>query len=723
MIRKKFFWFILIFVFLLSAANFTLAERGLEVNYPEIGGIKPTVTTISLPQYIKYIFNISIILSGLIAFGVLVYAGFRYLTSAGNMAAIQDAKERISGAALGLSVLLGSYLILTTINPQLTFFDLPELKGVNIPLASSPSSEDGILHYTEIPVGGLAGDMFSKIRMARIEKVLEEAEASAKETKRLSEELEKLVSSTANLAEEIQKLVSQCGCQNTKPFTLSCGYFQDCPVTPPSPKPAGGYCSGEPCSNNKGAILAKNREIEQKKIEIFKKEKEVCQSIYSSSAVKIGEVDEACLKLYSPDNLGEIEIILKDEKDKQKGLVYQQKKLEIEMQGTAPEEKEKIIGLKKVYQDILNAEEQTKSCSTQVSAKGKINEIMTYSDFWQYREFLEKEKIIKKTEALRPYGDYVNIDSSNPYPSATFYCAEQIFSIPGASLGKIPGEEELNKILQETGQLKEKQPTLKNKSSSCGPEIPIGKAIDDVQELGKKLIDLIDNFQQKTQNIFGAAVGIINGATGIKEIKNLDEKPTSEKPQIKSLINEIKSYNCAVSAGCNKWEESYDCGSEEEPATCYNYYCEIPDKSCSGTPGTKDTADPKSEISNITSQIINLSSAIDSIFTSLKDNYDSSILRGIVQIRQEVVDLIEEKKAEDKLKISEIKKNLSSANNQLGVCYNSSETRYNLTQRKKVLWRELYSCATAKMFQLKTECYSGQGKADNYFCCQSEVGF
>jgi len=58
-------------------------------------------------------------IAGIIVFGVLIYGGIRYLTSVGSPSAIADAKDQIFSAFLGLIILLFSYLILNTLNPQL----------------------------------------------------------------------------------------------------------------------------------------------------------------------------------------------------------------------------------------------------------------------------------------------------------------------------------------------------------------------------------------------------------------------------------------------------------------------------------------------------------------------------------------------------------------------------------------------------------------------------
>jgi hypothetical protein len=69
---------------------------------------------------VKYFYEWGIALGGLVAFISLVIGGFQYLTSMGEPARIREAKDRIYSAFFGLILLLGSWLILNTINPQLT---------------------------------------------------------------------------------------------------------------------------------------------------------------------------------------------------------------------------------------------------------------------------------------------------------------------------------------------------------------------------------------------------------------------------------------------------------------------------------------------------------------------------------------------------------------------------------------------------------------------------
>lgn len=76
--------------------------------------------TATLTDLIKYLYEWGITLGGLAAFVSLVIAGFQYLTSVGNPQTMKDAMARIKSAVFGLILLLASWLILNTINPDLT---------------------------------------------------------------------------------------------------------------------------------------------------------------------------------------------------------------------------------------------------------------------------------------------------------------------------------------------------------------------------------------------------------------------------------------------------------------------------------------------------------------------------------------------------------------------------------------------------------------------------
>jgi len=133
--KTKNFIFIILLIFIVFALSSQTAlaqDRGrpLEVRYPNVpsADLIPQETTTPVPEYVQYIYYFLLGLSGIIALGVLIYAGFQYFTSAGNPEKINEAKSRITAALLGLLILIGSYLILYSINPNLVSFNLPLLR-------------------------------------------------------------------------------------------------------------------------------------------------------------------------------------------------------------------------------------------------------------------------------------------------------------------------------------------------------------------------------------------------------------------------------------------------------------------------------------------------------------------------------------------------------------------------------------------------------------------
>lgn len=85
-----------------------------------------------------YIYVISI--AGVIALVALIIGGILYLTSAGEPEKLSKARKQILAAFLGIIILLSSYLILRTINPELVSFEMPRLeKIISHPLNAPPS--------------------------------------------------------------------------------------------------------------------------------------------------------------------------------------------------------------------------------------------------------------------------------------------------------------------------------------------------------------------------------------------------------------------------------------------------------------------------------------------------------------------------------------------------------------------------------------------------------
>ncbi len=130
---KRFFYSLAAIVsnfFLLSAAHAVT----ISMNIP---GTTPNSSS-SPGAFVANFYQFALMIGGVLAFGVVVYGGVKYMTSAGNPSGQSDAKEWIEAALLGLLLLVGAYFILNVVNPQMTNLNLPNLIPVNIQATNLP---------------------------------------------------------------------------------------------------------------------------------------------------------------------------------------------------------------------------------------------------------------------------------------------------------------------------------------------------------------------------------------------------------------------------------------------------------------------------------------------------------------------------------------------------------------------------------------------------------
>lgn len=116
--------FLLIAVMLLFSA--TQPALALEVNYPQIGSFGISDNS-NLLQYIEYFFAFAIAISGIIAVITLVISGLQILVFAGSPEKITEAKDGLWASILGIALLFASFIIMTTINPQLVNLSTQQL--------------------------------------------------------------------------------------------------------------------------------------------------------------------------------------------------------------------------------------------------------------------------------------------------------------------------------------------------------------------------------------------------------------------------------------------------------------------------------------------------------------------------------------------------------------------------------------------------------------------
>jgi Type IV secretion system pilin len=120
---------------------FSIAQAHAVTISMSIPGSNPNSSTTSPGAFVSNVYQFALAIAGVLAFGVIIYGGIKYMTSSGNPSGQSDAKEWIEAALLGLLLLAGAYFILKVINPQLVDLNLPQsnvLPKTNIP-APTPS--------------------------------------------------------------------------------------------------------------------------------------------------------------------------------------------------------------------------------------------------------------------------------------------------------------------------------------------------------------------------------------------------------------------------------------------------------------------------------------------------------------------------------------------------------------------------------------------------------
>jgi hypothetical protein len=128
---KKIFY---LAVLLIASASFISAAHAVTIPISmNIPGNNPATTGAGGPgAFVANFYQFALMIGGVLAFGVVVYGGVKYMASAGNPSGQGDAKEWIEAALLGLLLLVGAYFVLNVVNPQLTTLGLPKLVPINI---------------------------------------------------------------------------------------------------------------------------------------------------------------------------------------------------------------------------------------------------------------------------------------------------------------------------------------------------------------------------------------------------------------------------------------------------------------------------------------------------------------------------------------------------------------------------------------------------------------
>ena len=122
--------FILIVVIFLIHSN-QVSAREWEIGWPDIPGIVspsnlPPDQKLTLEYFVTYIFSFALMIVGVVAFLMLIINAIRYMASTAMPGGKATAVEQMRNIGFGVLLMLGAYVLLNTINPELVIFGAKE---------------------------------------------------------------------------------------------------------------------------------------------------------------------------------------------------------------------------------------------------------------------------------------------------------------------------------------------------------------------------------------------------------------------------------------------------------------------------------------------------------------------------------------------------------------------------------------------------------------------
>ena len=115
----------------ISEGCYTLLEPLGEIEGIQVGGNEEQYQGIG--GFINFVFEIGIGIGGVLGVVMLVIYGFQYATNEQSVAKFSEIQKRVTQVLLGLILLLGTFILLRTINPDLLLID-PRISGVGFEL-------------------------------------------------------------------------------------------------------------------------------------------------------------------------------------------------------------------------------------------------------------------------------------------------------------------------------------------------------------------------------------------------------------------------------------------------------------------------------------------------------------------------------------------------------------------------------------------------------------
>lgn len=144
MIGKKLIFVFVLLIGLFTVFSYAFAAENKTIFKPEVtipksefkAGEGIEVTGLTLAKYIAAIYKWSIRAIAIIAVIIIMIAGFRWMTAAGNVSIISQTKEQMISALIGLILAIGANFFLYFLNPalvRLKSLSLKEIKRATLP--------------------------------------------------------------------------------------------------------------------------------------------------------------------------------------------------------------------------------------------------------------------------------------------------------------------------------------------------------------------------------------------------------------------------------------------------------------------------------------------------------------------------------------------------------------------------------------------------------------
>lgn len=118
---------IAIFIALSALACAGIASAAPYTPLVRIPGL-PAAGPVDLSMYMIGLYNFLLSIVGIVAVMMLIFGGMRYITAMGSSSAISSAKDIVTSALFGLLLALISWVIVSTINPDILYIKNPTSK-------------------------------------------------------------------------------------------------------------------------------------------------------------------------------------------------------------------------------------------------------------------------------------------------------------------------------------------------------------------------------------------------------------------------------------------------------------------------------------------------------------------------------------------------------------------------------------------------------------------